>query len=149
MPSRSRDNLGNFLWTTSTISGSQPSLFFSDCELEDPLGEQPEIFEEPIVEEEEETIPPTYTMTKNINGIEDIDGAGKRTERALPIRETNGDSMMKNTSPSSLPHFHVLTSEDLDTFLFEFVVICRTHDYTFHNEKLKFFPSTLKDAALL
>jgi len=56
---------------------------------------------------------------------------------------------MKNISPSALPHFHVLTTKDLDTFLFEFVVICRTYDYAEDEKKLKLFPSTLKDAVLL
>ena len=55
---------------------------------------------------------------------------------------------MKNISPSALPHFHGLTSEDPDTFMFEFVCVCRTNDYTSDDQKLKLFPSTLKDAAL-
>lgn len=67
---------------------------------------------------------------------------------AFPIRETNGDAKMKNISPSALPHSHGLTSEDPDTFLFEFVIICRTYDYTSVDQKLNLFPSTLKDAAL-
>jgi len=57
MPRRSRDNLGSFFPNTPTPSNNQPPLFFSDCQLEDPLGEKPEICEEPIREEEEETIP--------------------------------------------------------------------------------------------
>ena len=67
---RSRDSLGNFFPNTHTASNRQPSLFFNGCELQDPLGEQPEIFEDPIGEEEEETIPPTYNMTENRNGFE-------------------------------------------------------------------------------
>ena len=55
---------------------------------------------------------------------------------------------MKNISPSSLPHFHGLTIEDTDTFLFEFSVIYWTYDYAEDEQKLKLFPSTLKDAAL-
>ena len=55
---------------------------------------------------------------------------------------------MKNISPSVLPHFHGLTTEYPNTFLFEFVVICRTYDYAEDEKKLKPFPSTLKDAAL-
>jgi len=55
---------------------------------------------------------------------------------------------MKNISPSTLPHFHGLTTEDPDTFLFEFFVICRTYDYTDDEQKLKLFPSTLKDVSL-
>ena len=55
---------------------------------------------------------------------------------------------MKNISPSTLPHFHGLTTEHPDTFLFEFVVLCRTYDYAEDEQKLKLFPSTLKGAAL-
>jgi len=69
-------------------------------------------------------------------------------EGVFPIRETNGDTNMKNISPSTLPHFHDLITEDPDTFLFEFDVICRTYDYTNDEQKLKLFPSTLKDASL-
>ena len=75
-------------------------------------------------------------------------GNGERIESTFPIRETNGDTKMKNISPSALPHFHGLTIEDADTFLFEFDVMCQTYDYVEDEKKLKLFPSTLKDAAL-
>jgi len=52
MPCRNRDNSGKFLSNTHIASNSQPSLFFSGGELEDPLGEKPYIFEEPTGEEE-------------------------------------------------------------------------------------------------
>ena len=55
---------------------------------------------------------------------------------------------MKNISPSVLPNFHGLKSEDLETFLFKFEVLCRTYDYLQDSKKLKLFPSTLKGAAL-
>lgn len=55
---------------------------------------------------------------------------------------------MKNISPSTLPHFRGLTTEDLDTFLFEFFVLFRTYEYAEDEQKLKLFPSTLKDVAL-
>ena len=55
---------------------------------------------------------------------------------------------MKNISPSALPHFHGLTTEDHDTFLFEFAVLYRTYDYAEDEQNLKLFPSTLKYAAL-
>ena len=64
------------------------------------------------------------------------------------MKETNGDTKMKNISPSTLPHFHGLTTKYLDTFLFYFLVICRTYDYTNDEHKLKLFSYTLKDAAL-
>ena len=75
-------------------------------------------------------------------------GNGERIESTFPIRETNGDTKMKNISPSALPHFHGLTTKDRDTFLLEFFVIYRTYDYAEDEQKLKLFPSTLKDAAL-
>ena len=55
---------------------------------------------------------------------------------------------MKNLSPSALSHFHGLNTEYPDTFLFEFVVLCRTYDYEKDEQKLKLFPPTLKDATL-
>lgn len=75
-------------------------------------------------------------------------GNGERIEGTFPIRETNGDTKMKNISPSTLPHFHGLTTEDPDAFLFEFFVIFWIYDYAEDGKKLKIFPSTLKDIAL-
>jgi hypothetical protein len=34
----------------------------------------------------------------------------------FPIQDTNGTTQMKNISPSTLPNFHGLSSEYLDTF---------------------------------
>ena len=111
-----------------TPSSSQPSFFFGYYELpsltigvlKDPLGEQPEIFEEPI-REEVEPISSFQTMAKNQNN------------ELFPIRETNGECRMKNVSHVALPHFHGLTSKDLDIFMFDFVVVCRTYDYASHD----------------
>jgi hypothetical protein len=55
---------------------------------------------------------------------------------------------MKAIPLQNLPTFHGLISEDPDTFLFEFDVLCRGYDYTSEPQKLKLFPSTLKGAAL-
>ena len=52
MSHRNRENLGKFFPNTPIAFKSQPSLFFGGCELEEPLGEQPDILEEPIGEEE-------------------------------------------------------------------------------------------------
>ena len=60
--------------------------------------------------------------------------------------ETN--ATMKNISPFVLPNIHGLKSEDPETFLFEFEVLCRTYDYLEDSQKLKLFPSTLKGATL-
>lgn len=56
---------------------------------------------------------------------------------------------MKIISPTVYPHSHGLTFEDLDTFMFEFVIFCRTYNYTSHDQKLNLFPSTLKDATFV
>ena len=144
MPCRNSDNLGKFLPNTPTASNNQPSLFLGGCELEKPLGEKPDIFEEPTGEEEEEEPIPTEPMVEKRNDR----GNRERVEGAFPIRETNGDTKMKNISPSSLPNFHGLTTEDPKTFLFDFDVICQTYDYTDDEKKLNIFPSTLKDVAL-
>ena len=143
MPCRNRDKTGKFLPNIPTTSLSQPFLFFGDSEPEEPIGEPLEIYEDPITEEELENTP-SETMAENRNDRRE----DERIEGVFPIRETNGDMKMKNVSPLDLPHFHGLTTEDTDTFLFEFVVLCRTYDYAEDEQKLKLFPSTLKDAAL-
>lgn len=57
-------------------------------------------------------------MVENKNGIEDRETDENISKGAFPIKETNGDARMKNIIPSSLPHFHGLTSEDPNTFFF-------------------------------
>eukprot|EP00253_Pinus_taeda_P006459 PITA_06459 len=66
----------------------------------------------------------------------------------FPIVDEESRTTMKNISPSVLPNFYGLRSEDPETFLFEFEVVCRTYDYMEDAQKLKLFPSTLKGAAL-
>ena len=55
---------------------------------------------------------------------------------------------MKNIPPSILPNFYGMTSEDPDSFLFEFDILCRTYGYTDDTHKLHLFPTTLKTTAL-
>jgi len=52
--------------------------------------------------------------------------------------ETN--ATMKNISAFVPPDFHGLKSEDPETFLFEFEVLCRTYDYLENSQKIKLFP---------
>lgn len=49
---------------------------------------------------------------------------------------------------TALPSFHGLTSEDPNTFLFEFYIVCRGYDYITDAQKLKIFPANLKGTAL-
>jgi hypothetical protein len=55
---------------------------------------------------------------------------------------------MKNIPPSVLPNLFGLTTEDPDSFMFEFDIICRTYGYTNDAQKLRLFPATLKGYAL-
>jgi len=66
----------------------------------------------------------------------------------FPIENILVEAPMKNIPLSTLPNFHGLTSEDPDTFLFEFDVLCRSYDYTSNAYKLNFLLSTLKGATL-
>ena len=47
-----------------------------------------------------------------------------------------------------LPKFHGLSKEYLDTFLFEFDVLCRSYDYAIDAHKLNLFSTTLKSVVL-
>ena len=64
----------------------------------------------------------------------------------LPSLVTNAN--LKKIPPTTLPKFYALATEDLDTFLFEFDIICRSFNYNIDAHKLNFFPTKLKDSAL-
>jgi len=66
----------------------------------------------------------------------------------LPIGDIRGKAPMKNIPLSSLPSFQRMTMEDLDTFLFEFDVLCRSYDYISDAQNPKLTPTTLKVATL-
>jgi len=55
---------------------------------------------------------------------------------------------MKNIPMESLPLFYGKSSEDPNAFLFEFDILYRSYNYYDDAHKLKFFPATLKYAAL-
>lgn len=80
MLSRNRDNLRIFFPNTPTASNNQPSLFFGGRELQEHLGEQPDIFEEPIGKDEEGEPIPTEPMAENRNDK----GNRERVEGAFP-----------------------------------------------------------------
>ena len=80
MPHRNRDNTRKFLPNTPTTSLSHPSLFFGGNDPKEPIGEPPEIYEDPITEEEQDNIP-FESMAENRNGRED----DERIEGTFPI----------------------------------------------------------------
>ena len=75
-------------------------------------------------------------------------GRGDPKPFGFPILDEYTTTTMKNISPSILPNFHGVSKEDLETFCFEFEVLCSSYDYLFDYKKLKLFPATLKDKAL-
>jgi len=66
----------------------------------------------------------------------------------FPIVDPDSIAQMKNIPPLTLPHFHGKVHEYLDSFLFEFDILCRSYDYSTEAQKLRLFPATLKDSAL-
>jgi hypothetical protein len=66
----------------------------------------------------------------------------------FPIRYLEDESPTKNISPSNIPSFNVLSSEDPYSFLFEFDICCRSYEYTTYVQKMKLFPSTLNNVTL-
>jgi hypothetical protein len=66
----------------------------------------------------------------------------------FPIENLGVGAPTKPIPLAALPKFYGLVSEDPDTFLFEFDIVCRGYDYTTEAQKLKFFPFTLKWTAL-
>lgn len=55
---------------------------------------------------------------------------------------------MKSIPPSVLPNFYGMASEDPDSFLFEFDIVCQTYGYTYDAHRLRLFPATLKASSL-
>ena len=55
---------------------------------------------------------------------------------------------MKNIPPSVLPNVYGMSSENPDSFMFDFDILCRTYGYIDHTHKLRLFPATLKAVAL-
>ena len=64
----------------------------------------------------------------------------------LPSLVTNVN--LKNIPPTALPKLYGLATEEPDTFLFEFDILCHSFDYNTNSHKLNFFPLTLKELAL-
>jgi hypothetical protein len=105
--------------------------------------------------------PPRYSLFGNQTSMDDQEDhnnvrhgeeeeAGNQTETTFgfPILDTTPNVNMKNIPLSALPTFYGKRSEDPDTFLFEFDILCRSYNYLQDAQKLKLFPATLKDSAL-
>lgn len=66
----------------------------------------------------------------------------------FPIRDALGEVRMKSIPHSTLQNVHGLTTKDPNTFLLKLDILCHSYDYTYDVQKLKLFPTTLKDATL-
>jgi hypothetical protein len=105
--------------------------------------------------------PPRYSLFGNQANMDDQEDhnnvrhgeeeeTGNQTETTFKfsILDTTPNVNMKNIFLSALPSFYGKKSEDLDTFLFEFDILCRSYNYIQDAHKLKLFPATLKDSTL-
>jgi hypothetical protein len=105
--------------------------------------------------------PPRYSLFGNQTNMDDQGDHNKvrhgeeeearsqiKTTFGFQILDTTPNVNMKNIPLSVLPTFYGKSSEDLDTFLFEFNILCRSYNYLQDAQKLKLFPATLKDSAL-
>ena len=66
----------------------------------------------------------------------------------FPLSSLINNANLKNILVATLPKFYGLAIEDLDTFLFEFDILCHSFDYNTDAHKLKLFLATLKELAL-
>jgi hypothetical protein len=83
-------------------------------------------------------------------GHEEGEEVGNQIETTFgfPILDTTQNVNMKKIPLLTLPTFYDKRSEDSDTFLFEFNILCMNYNYLQDAQKLKLFPATLKDSAL-
>jgi hypothetical protein len=63
------------------------------------------------------------------HGEEEETGNQTETTFGFPILDTTLNVNMKNIPLSALPTFYGKNSEDPDTFLFEFDILCRSYNY--------------------
>jgi hypothetical protein len=82
------------------------------------------------------------------HGEEEETGNQTKVTFRFSILDTTPNVNMKNITLSTLPTFYGKNSEDPDTFLFEFDILCRSYNYAQDAKKLKVFLATLKDSAL-
>ena len=82
--------------------------------------------------------------------VEEMDGDDENEEDPLGflIQDTDFSVHMRNIPPYFSPNFLGMRSEDAETFLFEFEIVCRPYGYLLNTKNLRLFPTTLKDRSL-
>ena len=75
-----------------------------------------------------------------------MDGDDDNEEDPLgfPIQDIDVNVHMKNIPPSFLPKFHGLRSEDLEIFLFELKIVCRSYGYLLKTQKLSLWTNSIR-----
>ena len=66
----------------------------------------------------------------------------------FPLLSLVTNANLKNIPATTLQKFYSLTTEDSDTFLFEFDILYHSFDYNIDAHKLKLFPATLKKSVV-
>ena len=66
----------------------------------------------------------------------------------FPIPPQKGNQNLKSIPSTILPKFYDLISEDRETILFRFDIFYKSYDYATNAYKMKFSPSTIKEACL-
>ena len=97
------------------------------------------------------TSPRTTSMGDNDQLDQELICGEKEKEEVIfgfPILNTTSNVPMKSIPLSVLPSFHGVNTKDPDSLLFEFNVHCRSYNYNHDGQKLKLFPTTLKDSVL-
>jgi hypothetical protein len=91
-----------------------------------------------------------FWRTKFLGMGEEVEAPKKKEPVTFeyPIQDSYGMNQMKNIPPSSFPNSRGMANEDLDTFLFEFVVLCWSDDYSTDAHKLKLLLANLKEETL-
>jgi len=85
-----------------------------------------------------ETSPTPYNLFGDM-AKEEGNAVNETKTFGFSILDIAGDIAMNNIPLSSLPHFHGMSTEDPDSFLFEFDILCRSYNYTDNAQKLKSF----------
>jgi hypothetical protein len=163
---RYRDNKGRFVSSkysktnpppptnpTNTGAGKLPpgesSRGASKAPEEEPKMEESALgrAEHESVERSGDTQNPVFEPS--ISGMveEEVNVATETETFGFPILDISRNINMKNIPLSSLPTFRGMSTEDPD-LLFEFDILCRSYNYSNNAQKLKLFPTTMKDSAL-
>jgi hypothetical protein len=95
-----------------------------------------------------ETSPTTYNVLLRDMAYGEWNENNENETFGFPILDITRDVSMNNIPLSSLPHFHGMSIEYIDSLLFKFDILCRSYNYIDSAQKLKFFPTTLKDSSL-